>query len=76
MNMVIILARQATQRGGINSLESIFGLLISLKIRALVCVFFVPTDVKYEHNESFNYAYVMGEGICGLWNAEYTYSIL
>jgi hypothetical protein len=61
MNMVIVPTRQATQRGGINSLESIFGLLTSLKMRALVCVFFVPTDVKYEHDVSFSFAYVMGE---------------
>ncbi len=32
-------ARQATQPGGIGSLESIFGLLKSLKIRALVGAF-------------------------------------
>jgi hypothetical protein len=32
---VVVLARQATQPGGIVSLESILGLLKSLKIRAL-----------------------------------------
>jgi hypothetical protein len=32
--MVFVPARQATQPGGIGSLESIHGLLISLKIRA------------------------------------------
>jgi hypothetical protein len=32
--MVVVLARQATQPGGIRSLKSILGLLISLKIRA------------------------------------------
>jgi hypothetical protein len=35
MNWVVIPARQATQPGGIGSLESILGLLKSLKIRAL-----------------------------------------
>jgi hypothetical protein len=34
--MVVIPARQATQPGGIDSLESILGLLKSLKIRAPV----------------------------------------
>jgi hypothetical protein len=35
MNRVVVPARQATQPGGIGSLESILGLLKSLKIRAL-----------------------------------------
>jgi hypothetical protein len=35
-NRVVVPARQDTQPGGIGSLESIFGLLQSLKIRALV----------------------------------------
>ncbi len=34
-NKVVVPARQDTQPGGIGSLESIFGLLIRLKIRAL-----------------------------------------
>jgi hypothetical protein len=34
-NRVVVLARQATQPDGIGSLESILGLLESLKIRAL-----------------------------------------
>ena len=34
-NSVVVPARQATQAGGIDSLESIPGLLKSLKIRAL-----------------------------------------
>jgi hypothetical protein len=33
-NSVVVPARQATQAGGIDSLESILGLLKSLKIRA------------------------------------------
>jgi hypothetical protein len=33
--MVVVLARQDTQPGGIGSLESILGLLTRLKIRAL-----------------------------------------
>jgi hypothetical protein len=37
MNRVVLPARQATQPGGIGSLESILGLLKSLKIRALLC---------------------------------------
>jgi hypothetical protein len=37
MNKVVLPARQATQPGGIGSLESILGLLKSLKIRALLC---------------------------------------
>jgi hypothetical protein len=36
-NRVVVPARQATQRGGIGSLESILGLLKSLKIRPLYC---------------------------------------
>jgi hypothetical protein len=39
MNRVIVPARQATQPGGISSLESILGLLKSLKIRALVYLY-------------------------------------
>ncbi len=35
-NKVVVLARQATQSGGIGSLESIIGILKSLKIRALI----------------------------------------
>ncbi len=35
-NSVVVPARQATQPGGIGSLESILGLIKSLKIRALV----------------------------------------
>jgi hypothetical protein len=35
-NTVVVAARQATQAGGIDSLESILGLLRSFKIRALV----------------------------------------
>jgi hypothetical protein len=35
MNRVVVPARQATQPGGIGFLESILGLLRSLKIRAL-----------------------------------------
>jgi hypothetical protein len=34
MNRVVVLARQATQPGGIGSLDSFLGLLKSLKIRA------------------------------------------
>jgi hypothetical protein len=34
MNRVVVPARQATQPGGIGSLESIFGLRKSIKIRA------------------------------------------
>jgi hypothetical protein len=34
-NRVVVMARQATEAGGIDSLESILGLLKSLKIRAL-----------------------------------------
>jgi hypothetical protein len=34
MNRVVVPAHQATQRGGIGSLESVLGLLKSLKIRA------------------------------------------
>jgi hypothetical protein len=44
MNRVVIPARQGTQPGGIGSLESIIGLLKSLKIRARVpCVNAVMT---------------------------------
>ncbi len=35
MNRVVSPARQATEPGGIDALESILGLLISLQIRAL-----------------------------------------
>jgi hypothetical protein len=35
-NKVVVLARQATKAGGIDSLESILGLLMGLKIRALI----------------------------------------
>jgi hypothetical protein len=37
-NRFVVPARQATQTGGIGSLESILGLLKSLKIRAQVAV--------------------------------------
>jgi hypothetical protein len=37
-NRDVVLARQATQPGGIGSLESILGLLKRIKIRALCCV--------------------------------------
>jgi hypothetical protein len=38
-NSVVVLSRQATQPGGIGSLDSILELLKNLKIRALVSVF-------------------------------------
>jgi hypothetical protein len=46
MNRVIIPARQATKPGGVGSLESILGLLKSLKIRALG-VFWSPCPSMY-----------------------------
>ncbi len=46
-NRVVVLARQATKPGGIGSLESILGLLKSLKIRAQI-----PFLVAQESNPS------------------------
>jgi hypothetical protein len=43
MNRVVVPARQATQPGGIGSLGLIFGLLKSLKIRALTKYSVIPS---------------------------------
>jgi hypothetical protein len=48
MIRVVLSARQTTQCGGIGSLESILGLLISLKIRAL------SEDLRYLYNEDYH----------------------
>jgi len=49
---VVVPARQATQVGGIEALESILGLLKSLKIRALVCnVNIVYGNLKPENSQ-------------------------
>ncbi len=45
-NKVVVPARQATQPGGIGSLESILGLLESLKIRALYVGLAIELFVK------------------------------
>jgi hypothetical protein len=48
---IVVPARQATQPGGISSLESILRLLKSLKIRALACLYDnpIPTRFLYPH---------------------------
>ncbi len=51
-NRVVVPARQATQPGGIGSLESILGLLKSLKIRAQI-IYFRPWMIQIQNDTEY-----------------------